>query len=193
MPPVEETTDHAFAPDVRVVDGDVAAAGPGWTMRAVYTPGHTSNHMCFALDEQRALFTGDHVMGWSTTVIAPPDGDMRAYFESLRRVQGRADRTLWPTHGAPVTEPGPYLDAFLEHRLEREAARARRGARRPADDEAIVSLLYADVRVELHEPARRSVLSHLVKLVDDGLVAVEGGGRPRLRSLYARDVTDARR
>ena len=91
MPPVEETTDLDFVPDVRVADGDVAASGDGWTVRAVFTPGHTSNHMCFSLEEQRALFTGDHIMGWSTTVIAPPDGDMRDYFESLRRVKDRAD------------------------------------------------------------------------------------------------------
>ena len=83
----------------------------------MYTPGHTSNHMCYALDEEQALFTGDHVMGWSTTVVSPPDGDMRDYIDSLRKVMARDDASLWPTHGAPVTSPRPFLQAFLEHRL----------------------------------------------------------------------------
>jgi glyoxylase-like metal-dependent hydrolase (beta-lactamase superfamily II) len=181
---MEESIDLGFDPDVRVVDGELAAAGPGWTLRAVHTPGHTSNHLCVALDEERALFTGDHVMGWSTTVVSPPDGDMRAYLDSLRKVQGRGDAVLWPTHGGPVTEPGPFLDAYLAHRLAREAQvldAVRRGHRRIRP---MVAELYADVRPELHKPAARSVLAHLVKLVDDGLVAVDGGGPPRLRAEY---------
>ena len=174
---VEESTDLEFDPDVRVGDGEVAAMGAGWTLRAVHTPGHTSNHMCYALDEERALFTGDHVMGWSTTVVSPPDGDMRAYIDSLRKVMGRADAALWPTHGAPVTSPEPFLAAFLDHRLEREAqvlAAVRSGL---SDIDAMVKTLYADVREELHKPAARSVLAHLIKLVDDGLVSVDGRGQ----------------
>jgi glyoxylase-like metal-dependent hydrolase (beta-lactamase superfamily II) len=92
--PVEETVDLAFRPDVVTLDGDVAARLPGLTFRSVHTPGHTSNHTCFAVDELRLLFTGDHVMGWSTTVIAAPDGDMRAYLDSLRKVAGRSDEVL---------------------------------------------------------------------------------------------------
>jgi glyoxylase-like metal-dependent hydrolase (beta-lactamase superfamily II) len=174
---LEETTDTDFDPDVRVGDDEVAAMGSGWTMRAVFTPGHTSNHMCYALDEERALFTGDHVMGWSTTVVSPPDGDMRDYIDSLRKVMARDDASLWPTHGAPVTSPRPFLQAFLEHRLEREAqvmAAVRSGL---SDIEAMVKKMYADVREELHKAAGRSVLSHLIKLVDDGVVTVEGKGR----------------
>ncbi len=170
---IEETTDTAFEPDVRLADGEVAALGDGWTLRGVFTPGHTSNHMCFAFDEQRGLFTGDHIMGWSTTVIGPPDGDMRAYFDSLAKVQGRHDAVLWPTHGAPVTEPSPFLDAFLAHRLDREAqvlAVVRAGV---AEVPEMVKVLYADVREELHKPAARSVLAHLVKLVGDGLVVCD--------------------
>lgn len=184
---IEETTDHDFMPDVRVADGELVARGIGWTMRAVHTPGHTSNHTCFTLEEDRALFTGDHVMGWSTTVIGPPDGDMRAYFDSLRRVQDRHDATFWPTHGAPVTDTEPFVDAFIAHRLAREAnvlAAVRNGHSRIRH---IVQLLYADVRKELYPPARRSVLAHLVKLVDDGLVTVDGGGPSRLRSTYLPD------
>jgi glyoxylase-like metal-dependent hydrolase (beta-lactamase superfamily II) len=173
---IEESTDTEFDPDVRVADGDVAAIGAGWTIHAVHTPGHTSNHMSYALDAERALFTGDHVMGWSTTVVSPPDGDMRAYFDSLHKVIGRRDASLWPTHGAPVTDPQPFLRAFLDHRLDREAqvlAAVRSGL---TDVESMVKLLYADVRQELHKPAARSVLSHLTKLIDDGLVV--SGGEP---------------
>jgi glyoxylase-like metal-dependent hydrolase (beta-lactamase superfamily II) len=179
----KETLDLDFDPDVRVTDGAVAAAGPGYTLRAVHTPGHTSNHTCFALEEESALFTGDHVMGWSTTIVSPPDGDMRAYVDSLRKVQGRADATLWPTHGAPVTDPAPFLQAYLDHRLEREAQvleMVRAGVPKIVD---IVDVLYADVKPELHKPARRSVLAHLVKLVADGQVACDTE-RPRVRSLY---------
>ena len=174
---LEETTDTDFDPDVRVGDGEVAAMGVGWTMRAVHTPGHTSNHMCYALDEEQSLFTGDHVMGWSTTVVSPPDGDMRAYIDSLRKVMARDDLSLWPTHGAPVMSPKPFLQAFLEHRLEREAqviAAVRSGQ---SDIEGMVKQMYADVREELHKAAGRSVLSHLIKLVDDGVVTVEGTGK----------------
>jgi len=181
---MEESTDFDFVPTVHVAHGEVAAEIDGVTMRAVHTPGHTSNHLCFAFEQERALFSGDHVMGWSTTVIAPPDGDMRAYFESLHRVAARNDATLWPTHGAPVTDPQPFLAAFVARRLGREAqvlAAVRGGQTSIA---AMVKVLYADVRKELHKPARRSVLSHLVKLVDDGLVAVADGGRPTLRATY---------
>ena len=174
---VEETTDMDFDPDVRVGDGEIAAMGTGWTLRGVHTPGHTSNHMCYSLDEEHALFTGDHVMGWSTTVVSPPDGDMRAYMDSLRKVMGREDASLWPTHGAPVTSPKPFLDAFLQHRLQREAQvlTAVRAGR--SEIEAMVKELYADVREELHKPAARSVLSHLIKLINDGEVTVEGVGK----------------
>ena len=174
---LEETTDTDFDPDVRVGDGEVAAMGVGWTMRAVHTPGHTSNHVCYALDEEQALFTGDHVMGWSTTVVSPPDGDMRAYIDSLHKVMARDDISLWPTHGAPVMSPKPFLHAFLEHRLEREAqviAAVRSGQ---SGIEGMVKQMYADVREELHKAAGRSVLSHLIKLVDDGVVTVEGKGK----------------
>ena len=171
---MEEAIDTAFDPDVRIGDGEVAAAGDGWTIHGVFTPGHTSNHMCYALEEERALFTGDHVMGWSTTVVSPPDGDMRAYIDSLRKVIDRHDSSLWPTHGAPVTEPEPFLRAFLDHRLEREAQVLDAVCAGTSTIEAIVKVLYADVREELHKAAGRSVLAHLVKLVDDGAVAVDG-------------------
>ena len=181
---MKESIDVAFVPDVYAVDGSIVASARDWTMRAVFTPGHTSNHMCFALHEERALFTGDHVMGWSTTVVSPPDGDMRAYINSLSKVIERNDRILWPTHGNPVTDPQLFLTAYLAHRLEREAqvlAQVRNDVR---TIDAIVKVLYSNVHKELHKPAGRSVLSHLVKLVADGSVAVDGGGAPSLKSTF---------
>jgi glyoxylase-like metal-dependent hydrolase (beta-lactamase superfamily II) len=175
----EEAVDTAFEPDVRVADGEVAARGSGWTLRGLHTPGHTSNHMCFALDEERALFTGDHIMGWSTTVVSPPDGNMRDYMDSVRKLIARDDAVLWPTHGAPVTDPQPFLHAYLQHRVEREAqvlGAVRDGV---SHIDAMVKVLYADVREELHRAAARSVLAHLLKLVDDGVVSVDGVPGPK--------------
>ena len=171
---VEESLDLAFDPDVRVADGEVAAFGDGWTLRAIHTPGHTSNHLCFWLDEQRALFTGDHIMGWSTSVITPPDGNMRDYLASLQRVNDLAPAVLWPTHGAPVTDGKPFVDAFLRHRLDREAgvlAAVRAGTTMIPE---MVKSLYVGVDKKLPKAAGRSVLAHLIKLVDDGLVDFDG-------------------
>jgi glyoxylase-like metal-dependent hydrolase (beta-lactamase superfamily II) len=181
---VEEAIDLAFDPDVRVADGDVVATGRDWTITAVHTPGHTSNHTCFAFAEERVLFPGDHVMGWSTTVVSPPDGDMAAYVDSLRKVAGRADATYWPTHGPSIPNPQRYVDALVAHRLDRE--RQIVGVVEGGVDEipAIVARLYADVAPELHTAAGRSVLAHLVKLVADGAVRVVGGGPARLASRY---------
>jgi glyoxylase-like metal-dependent hydrolase (beta-lactamase superfamily II) len=154
-------------------------------MSAVHTPGHTSNHTCWTLDEERALFTGDHVMGWSTTVVSPPDGDMTAYLDSLRRVAGRNDAVLWPTHGPPRDDAASYVGALIEHRIERELGvlRAVRSGRATIPE--IVALLYRDVREELHKPAGRSVWAHLVRLVSEGRVEVEGAGAPTLDARYA--------
>jgi len=185
-PVVEESTDRDFVPDVVAATGDVVAAADGWVMTALHTPGHTSNHTCFALDDgmTRTLFTGDHVMGWSTTVVSPPDGDMAAYLESLRVVAGRRDDVAIPTHGPPIPDPAAFVNDLVEHRLQREA-QVLDAVRRGLDTiPAMVEVLYAAVRKELHKPARRSVLAHLVKLVDDGTVAVDGGTPPRLDSHY---------
>jgi glyoxylase-like metal-dependent hydrolase (beta-lactamase superfamily II) len=185
-PVIEESTDREFTPDVAVVSGDVVASADGWVITALHTPGHTSNHTCFVLDDgdSRTIFTGDHVMGWSTTVVSPPDGDMAAYLESLRLVAGRRDDLAIPTHGPPIPNPSTFVAALIDHRLDRE--RSVLDAVRGGLDTipAIVELLYVDVRRELFKPARRSVLAHLVKLVDEGLVGVEGAGRPRLDATY---------
>lgn len=182
----KESVDTDFVPDVATPDGFVIS-GPGWTFDAVFTPGHTSNHTCFALREEQALFSGDHVMGWSTTVVSPPDGDMRAYCASMEKVIARTDRTIWPTHGNPVTDPQPFLRALLAHRLEREAQVVDFLRSGPTTIQAMVKVLYADVREELHKAAGRSVLSHLRKLVADGAVTVVPKGddaRPTSRAEY---------
>jgi glyoxylase-like metal-dependent hydrolase (beta-lactamase superfamily II) len=169
---VEEGGDMAFAPDMRVRDGDVIEAN-GITFECVFTPGHTSNHMCFALREEKALFTGDHVMGWSTTVVTPPDGDMRAYMASLRKLLPRDDAILWPTHGAPVRDPKPFVQAYIDHRLEREAqilACLREGVATIPD---MVARMYVDVDKRLHPAAARSVLAHLIQLTEEGRVIAE--------------------
>ncbi len=169
---VEEGGDMTFAPDVRVRDGDIIE-GNGFTFDCVFTPGHTSNHMCFALREEMALFTGDHVMGWSTTVVTPPDGDMRAYMASLKKLLARDDRILWPTHGGPIHDPKPFLQAYIDHRLEREAqilACLKDGISTISE---MVACMYADVDPRLHPAAARSVLAHLIQLSEDGRVIAE--------------------
>lgn len=180
----EETTDYDFEPDVVANDGDVVVDAGGLRMSAVHTPGHTSNHLCFSLDAEQALFTGDHIMGWSTTVVSPPDGDMTAYLDSLRKVAARDDAVLWPTHGPPRDDGPNYVAALIEHRLERERGvlEAVRSGRSTIPD--IVSLLYADVRPELHKPAGRSVWAHLERLVTEGLIEIDGAGSATLDAEY---------
>lgn len=180
----EESVDLAFVPDVELADGEIVS-GPGWTIQALHTPGHASNHLCFAYAEERAVFTGDHVMGWSTSVIAPPDGDMRAYVASLRRLAARRDAVLYPTHGGPVLEPQPFLAAYLSHRLEREAQIVGVLGRGPLTVPEIVAVLYADVREELHKAAGRSVLAHLTKLLADGVVERTGDGGDTAEARFA--------
>lgn len=186
-PVIEESTDRTFVPDEAVRTGDTVASGGGWTMRAMHTPGHTSNHTCFTLDDgtTRTIFTGDHVMGWSTTVVSPPDGDMDAYLDSLHAVSGRGDHVAIPTHGPPIPDPSVFIGDLIEHRLQRErqVLDAVRGGLVTVP--SMVEVLYADVRRELHKPARRSVLAHLVKLVADGTVTIDGvDTHPRLDSVY---------
>jgi glyoxylase-like metal-dependent hydrolase (beta-lactamase superfamily II) len=173
-PRVEEGGDYAFRPDVTIGEGAVIA-GQGWTFDALHTPGHISNHLCFALREARALFSGDHVMGWSTSVISPPEGDMADYFASLRKLLPRDDLLYFPTHGPPVPEPREFVRAFIAHRQEREAQIMRVLARGPAAIPAMVAEIYRDVPKHLHRAAARSVLAHLVHMQVDGRVARSDG------------------
>ncbi|MDE3116339.1 MAG: MBL fold metallo-hydrolase [Pseudomonadota bacterium] len=171
---LEEGGDTAFVPDVRVKDGETIA-GDGFSFECVFTPGHTSNHMCFALSEEQALFTGDHVMGWSTTVVVPPDGDMAEYLASLRKLIARGDAVLWPTHGGPVREPRLFLEAYLEHRLMREAQILACIGDGLDTIPAMVARMYADVDKRLHPAAARSVEAHLIQLVAEGRLRRENG------------------
>jgi len=170
--------DGAFHPDVDVCGGGARIAGPGWTLEAIATPGHTSNHICYALLEENAVFTGDHIMGWSTTVITPPDGDMTDYMESLARIRARNFATMWPTHGPPVREVNPFIDAYAAHRRAREAQILAALKSGPSRIGEMVPQLYADVDSRLHPAAARSMLSHLIDLVRRGRVRTEGAAGP---------------
>jgi glyoxylase-like metal-dependent hydrolase (beta-lactamase superfamily II) len=177
----EEAVDEEFHPDLPLDHGD-RVEGPRWTLEAVHTPGHTSNHLCYALPQERSLFTGDHVMAWATSVVIPPDGDMRAYVASLRLLAERADAVLWPGHGPPVTAPGPYLEALIAHRAERERAILDLLAGGPSRIAALVPVIYAEVDQVLHRAAGLSVLAHLRALVAEGRVHCDGP--PGLQSTY---------
>jgi glyoxylase-like metal-dependent hydrolase (beta-lactamase superfamily II) len=150
------------------VCGGAIIEGAGWTIEAIPTPGHTSNHICYALVEENALFSGDHIMGWSTTVITPPDGDMGAYLASLERVKARGFATLWPTHGPPVTAVTPFVEAYIEHRRERERQILGELAAGETRIKAMVPRLYAAVDQRLWPAAAHSVLAHMLELVKTG-------------------------
>jgi glyoxylase-like metal-dependent hydrolase (beta-lactamase superfamily II) len=170
---VEAGGDMDFVPDNEIKDGQVIT-GEGWTLEAVHTPGHTSNHLCFAFKEEQALFSGDHVMGWSTTVISPPDGDMRAYIESLRKVAARPEQRYYPTHGAPIDNASGFVSKLVGHRQQRErqiATCLEEGVTRIPH---MVSRLYAGIDSRLHGAAGRSVLAHLVHMVETGRAACDG-------------------
>jgi glyoxylase-like metal-dependent hydrolase (beta-lactamase superfamily II) len=170
---VEEGGDRLFMPDVRLRDGE-EIAGADFTIGCVFTPGHTSNHMCYALAEEKSLFTGDHVMGWSTSVIAPPDGNMGDYLRSLEKLVARDDTILYPTHGSPITQPAPFLRALITHRRMREGQIASCLARGDDDIPAIVGRLYAGLAPMLVKAAELTVLAHLEHMIEDGRVAGDG-------------------
>ena len=170
---MEEGEDDAFRPDVTVCGGGVVE-GAGWTLEAIPTPGHTSNHICYALPQENALFCGDHIMGWSTTVISPPDGDMGAYFASLEAIRARGFDTLWPTHGPPVTAVTPFIDAYIAHRRAREAQILGQLAQGHTRIREMVPILYKDVDPRLHPAAAHSVLAHMIQLVREGRVLTDG-------------------
>lgn len=169
----EEGGDWDFAPDIVTKDGD-EIAGPGWRFEAVHTPGHTSNHLCFALPDQGILFSGDHVMGWSTSVIAPPDGDMAAYMASLEKLLARNDTVYWPTHGPAITEPKDHVRAFIAHRREREAGVVACLEAGVGHIDAMVERLYVGLNPNLKRAAGRSLLAHLIDLIGRGVVLSDG-------------------
>ena len=172
-PGVEEGGDWDFVPDVAVRDGE-RIAGHSWRFEAVHTPGHTSNHLCFALEDSGILFSGDHVMGWSTSVISPPDGDMADYMASLDKLLGRSDTVYWPTHGPAITEPHRHVRAFIAHRREREAGILECLAAGVDRIDAIVERLYIGLQPGLRRAAGRSVQAHLIDLVGRGIAESDG-------------------
>lgn len=157
--------------------------GRGWTFEAIPTPGHTSNHVCYALKEESALFSGDHIMGWSTTVVTPPDGDMGQYLDSLRLIRARNFTTLWPTHGPPIREVDPFIAAYEAHRLDRERQILEQLAKGPARIADMVPVIYAAVDKRLYPAAAQSMLAHLILLVRQRRVTA--GGDAPLGATYA--------
>lgn len=172
-PRADASFDATYAPDRVLADGE-SLTGPGWTLTAVATPGHTSNHLCYALDEEGALFTGDHIMGWSTTVVSPPDGDMAAYMKSLQRLIDRSDTVYYPAHGEPVTTPQRLARGMMGHRKQREGQILRLIDRGTTLIPAMVAVMYKGIDPRLHPAAGRSVLAHLVDLEARGLVRRDG-------------------
>ena len=171
---VEEGADRDFTPDIVVRDGEVLT-GDGFTLVCIATPGHTANHMCYALAEEGALFCGDHVMGWSTSVVAPPDGDMAAYLASLEKLIARGDRILYPTHGSPIADPQTWLRELLAHRRMRETQVL--DALEAGDAGAIAQKLYPDIAPALRRAAAAQVQAHLDHLAARGAITALPGGR----------------
>ena len=172
-PRADAAFDPSYAPDRVLADGE-QITGPGWTLQAVATPGHTSNHLCYALNESGALFTGDHVMAWSTSVVSPPDGDMALYMQSLQKLYDRHDRVLYPAHGPAIDKPRQLVRGMLGHRRSREAQIVRLLHSAPHDIPAMVAKMYKGIDPRLTGAAGRSVLAHLLDLQRQGRVQVEG-------------------
>ena len=187
-PALDEGADYKFAPDVVIVDGDIIEHGD-WRVEAIHTPGHLSNHLCFALPAHKTLFTGDHMMGWATTVVAPPDGDMGDYLDSLDKLLARDDEIYFPTHGAPIKKPRRFVRAVKTHRLMRDAQILDQLHQGRDTIRTITPAMYADVDPRLHKAAALNVYAHLIRLARIG--AVKCAGEPALNSIYALAETDA--
>ena len=179
---LESSHDLAYAPDAVLGDGERIAA-PTFTFEAIATPGHSGDHLCFALLDERALFSGDHVMAWSTSVVAPPDGSMGAYLASLEKIRARDEAVYWPGHGGPVLEPQRYVRALAHHRRQREAAilaALEAGAETVPE---LVAKVYVGLDPSLVRAAGLSTLAHLENLRERGLVVPDGAvaGESRFR------------
>ena len=179
-----EGADTEFAPDVLLADGDIVH-GSTWTIGAIHTPGHCSNHLCFELKEERSLFSGDHVMGWATSVVGPPDGSMKNYMESLRKLLPFQHDRYWPTHGPAIPNPVDYVRSFISHREEREeqiVSFLRKGPQKIAN---FVPEMYAKYDKRLWYPAAGSVHAHLLHMVETGRAeVVDAAEEPKLTATY---------
>ena len=183
---LDASADMDFRPDVALADGEVVS-GDGWTLEALTTPGHTANHMAYAFKEADLIFSGDHVMAWSTSIVAPPDGAMSDYMASLDKLARRSEPIYLPGHGGPVREAPRFVQSYIEHRRGREASIVRRLKKGAADIPTLVRAIYIGLDPRLIGAASLSVLAHLEDLVARGIVATEGppsiGGTYRLTEL----------
>jgi glyoxylase-like metal-dependent hydrolase (beta-lactamase superfamily II) len=170
---LEASADLDHRPDLELFEGD-AVEGPDWRLEAVETPGHMANHLAFALPQERALFSADHVMAWATSVVAPPDGSMSAFMASLDKLRERDEVLYWPGHGGPVREPQRFVRALAHHRRQREASILNRLAAGDRTVQAIVPAIYQGLKPALMGAAGLSVFAHLEDLVARGLVATDG-------------------
>ena len=171
-PRADAAFDADYRPD-RVLEDGETISGEGWTLETVATPGHTSNHLCYALRESGALFTGDHVMGWSTTVVAPPDGDMADYMASLDKLYARKDAVYYPAHGDAIDKPQRFVRGLIGHRKQREGQILRLLAAGTGAIPDMVARMYAGLDPRLIGAAGRSVLAHLLDLKARGIVVEE--------------------
>jgi len=178
---LDASNDLEFLPDVALGDGETVT-GSGWTLQAVATPGHTANHMAYAFKEADLLFAGDHVMAWSTTIVAPPDGAMSDYMASLQKLARRSEPLYLSGHGAPVRDAPRYVQYLIRHRQAREASILHRLAKGAADIPTIVRAVYIGLDPRLVGAAALSVLAHLEELVARGAIATEGP--PSLAGIY---------
>ncbi|HZL31433.1 MAG TPA: MBL fold metallo-hydrolase [Pseudolabrys sp.] len=179
--PLEGSGDRDFVPDVTLKDGEVVE-GEGWSIEAVTTPGHTANHMTYAWREKNVLFTGDHVMAWATTIVAPPDGAMSDYMASLRKLAARSEHTYFPGHGPAIADANRFVNYYILHRLARENSILHRLGKGETDIPTIVRAIYIGIDPRLTGAAGMSVLAHLEDLVTRGVV--ETDGPPSIEGVY---------
>jgi glyoxylase-like metal-dependent hydrolase (beta-lactamase superfamily II) len=188
---LDASHDLSYAPDFVLQEG-ARIEGRGYTLEAVATPGHAANHLCFALREENCLFSGDHVMAWSTSIVAPPDGSMGDYMASLEKLRGRDEAVYWPGHGGPVREPQRWTRALAHHRRQREASILARVEAGDAMISQIVARVYENLKPALVGAASLSTLAHLEDLADRGLIAIEGEPGLSARFRPAQASTKAR-
>lgn len=179
---LEAGDDPYFRPDIEIADG-WTAGGPDWTLEALHTPGHTTNHFCYAVAEDRALLCGDHVMAWSTSIVSPPEGHMGQYLASLERIQGRNFKTLYPAHGPQLDEPGPFIAEYIAHRRRREAQVIEQLQFGRNTIRAMVDDLYRDVERRLHPAAMHMVWAHMIDLTERGVTVASPA--PTLQAEYS--------
>jgi glyoxylase-like metal-dependent hydrolase (beta-lactamase superfamily II) len=179
--PLDASADRDFRPDVMLRDGE-RVSGDGWTIEAVTTPGHTANHMAYALKEKSTLFAGDHVMAWATSIVAPPDGAMSDYMDSLAKLSRRSEAIYLPGHGPAIADAPRFVSYYILHRKAREESILHRLSKGATDIPTIVRAIYIGIDPRLTGAAGLSVLAHLEDLVARGVV--ETDGQPAIDGVY---------